>query len=99
MRIFIDNDGCPRAIRDHVFKIAERRQIGVLVVGNSYLKVPPSPLFRMEVVSGGFDAADDHIVATCAAGDLIITADVPLAARIVANGAQALSPYGEVFDK
>lgn len=96
--IWIDNDGCPRMVRDLVFKMAERRRLAVKVVANSYTKLPPSPLFTMVCVPGTFDAADDHIAKHIAPGDLVITADVPLAARIVAAGALGLSPRGDVWD-
>jgi uncharacterized protein YaiI (UPF0178 family) len=98
MRIFIDNDACPREIRELVFQSGERRAMAVVVVGNSFIKLPRLPNVTQLVVPGGFDAADDRIVEECVAGDLVITADVPLASRVVAKGAEALSPRGEVFD-
>jgi uncharacterized protein YaiI (UPF0178 family) len=98
MRLWVDNDGCPKLVRELVFKAAERRKIPVSVVANSYMKVPPGGLVQMIVVPGSFDAADDHIATHVEAGDLVITADVPLAARIVQKGAVGLSPRGETFD-
>ncbi len=98
MRIFIDNDGCPRLVRDLVLKTAERRGLTVFVVGNAFAKVPPHPLFKMIVVPGSFDAADDRIADDAVAGDLVITADIPLAARIVEKGALGLDPRGDLFD-
>ena len=98
MTIWIDNDGCPRIVRDMIFKAAQRVQWPVQVVGNSWMRILDDPLFKMIVVSGGFDAVDDHIAAKVGANDLVITADVPLASRIVSKDAVALSPRGDVFD-
>jgi uncharacterized protein YaiI (UPF0178 family) len=98
LRIWIDNDGCPRLVREMVFKTSQRRSLAVAVVGNSFMHVPPGGLVIMTRVTGAFDAADDHIAANVEAGDLVITADVPLANRIVGKGAWGLSPHGEVFD-
>ena len=96
--IWIDNDGCPKMVRDLVFRAADRRALAVRVVANSYMHVPVSALVQMIVVPGSFDAADDHIAEHVGAGDVVITGDVPLAARIVAKGALGLSPRGEQFD-
>jgi len=99
MTIWIDNDGCPRVIRDLVFKVAERVQWVVCVVGNSWMRIPTSDLFKMVVVPGGFDAVDDHIAAHVTEGDLVVTSDVPLAARVVGSKAKAISSRGDVFDE
>ena len=99
MRIWIDNDGCPRIVREIVLKTAERRNLEVTVVGNSYTRLPVHPRFKMEVVSGDFDAADDFIVAGVQPRDLVVTSDVPLAGRIVAIGAWGISSHGVVFDQ
>jgi len=98
MRIWIDNDGCPGVVREMVFAAAQRRLLAVVVVGNSQPRVPAGDLFSAVRVPGGFDAADDHIAKEAGAGDLVITSDVPLAARVVANGAIGLNPQGTVFD-
>lgn len=98
MKIWIDNDGCPKMVREIVLKTAQRRSIAVSVVGNSFMHLPASPLFEMIRVDGGFDAADDHIAEQVQSGDLVITSDVPLASRVVAKGATALNSRGEVFD-
>ena len=97
-RIWIDNDGCPKTVRDLVFKLAQKRQITVVVVGNSHMHIPAGVPATMIVVPGGFDVADAHIVEHCATGDLVITADIPLAALIVAKGANGLDPRGTIFD-
>jgi uncharacterized protein YaiI (UPF0178 family) len=94
MRIWIDNDGCPAVVRELVFAAALRRATPVVVVGNSQPRIPNGDLFSAIRVHGGFDAADDHIAHTVEAGDLVITSDVPLAARIVAKGAA----QGTVYD-
>lgn len=99
MQIWIDNDGCPRMARDLVFKFAERLKTPVTVVANSFMPIPPSPLFKMVTVSRDFDAADQHIEEHCQAMDLVITADVPLAFKIVKKGAYGLNPRGEVYDQ
>lgn len=98
MRVWIDNDGCPAVVRELVFAAAKRRDLPVVVVGNSQPRVPPSELFIAVRVDGGFDAADDHIANEVQPGDLVITSDVPLGARIVAKGARGLSAHGTVFD-
>lgn len=98
MRIWIDNDGCPAIVRDLVFAAAQRRSIAVVVVGNSHPKIPQGHLFSAIRVHGGFDAADDHIANEAGAGDLVITSDVPLAARIVAKGATGLNAQGTIYD-
>jgi uncharacterized protein YaiI (UPF0178 family) len=98
MRIWIDNDGCPGVVREMVFAAATRRSIPVVVVGNAQPRIPSGPLFTAVRVPGGFDAADDHIAEHVGSGDLVITSDVPLAARIVAKGAFGLSAQGTVYD-
>jgi uncharacterized protein YaiI (UPF0178 family) len=98
VRIWIDNDGCPKIVRELVFASANRRQLAVVVVGNAFAKVPPGKLFSAICVPGGFDAADDHIAQHVAAGDLVITSDVPLAERIVGKGATGLNSHGTVFN-
>ena len=99
MRIWIDNDGCPRMVRDLIFKVSERRKIPVSVVANSHMHLPVSTRITMFVVPGTFDAADNYIAEHVEAGDLVITSDIPLASRIVAKGALGLSTRGDVFNK
>lgn len=98
MRIWIDNDGCPAVVRDMVLAAASRRSLPVTVVGNSQPKIPTNPLFTAVRVSQGFDAADNYIAEQAASGDLVITSDVPLAARIVAKGATGLNAQGTIFN-
>ena len=97
-RIWVDADACPRDVKDLVFRASTRLQIPVQVVANKFMHVPDSPLIRMVQVAGGPDMADDHIVAHAVAGDLAVTADIPLAARLVAKAVIVLNPRGEEYD-
>ncbi|MBC7358741.1 MAG: YaiI/YqxD family protein [Desulfacinum sp.] len=97
MNIWIDADGCPRDIKEIVFRAARRLRLPVFVVGNRPLAVPRSPLITMVRVSGDFDAADQAIAQRVAPGDLVITADVPLASQVVAKGAGAIDPRGTTY--
>ena len=84
-------------IREILFRAAVRTETVMTLVANSLLQVPPSPYIHFRKVARGFDAADDLILAEAAPGDLVITADIPLAAEAIERGAQALSPRGELF--
>ena len=97
MTIWIDADACPRIIKEIVFRASERLQVPVRLVANKGLSKHHSRLVTSVVVADGFDAADDHIVEHAVAEDLVITADIPLAARIVASGGVALDPRGELY--
>lgn len=97
MKIWIDADACPRVIKDILFRASERLQIPVCLVANTGLAKHVTPLVESIVVAEGFDVADDFIVQHAAPHDLVITADIPLAARIVANGGIALDPRGELY--
>ena len=97
--IWIDADACPRDVKDLVFRAGERMKIRVVVVANKAMYVPPSPFITMQQVPGGPDVADDHIVAHAVRGDLAITADVPLAARLVTKAVIVLNPRGEEYDQ
>ena len=99
LRIWIDADGCPAEMKQVVFKASARLGIPVVLVANAILRTPQWPLVSSVRVSHQFNAADDHIAEAAAAGDVVITADVPLAARVVANGAVAIDPRGEVYDE
>jgi uncharacterized protein YaiI (UPF0178 family) len=96
--IWIDADAVPRAVREVCFQVAGRRGLDVVVVANRRQSVPDSPSVRLVTVSSAFDAADDHVVHHCARGDLVVTADLPLAARVVAKGALVLDHRGRVLD-
>lgn len=99
MHIWVDADACPAAVKEILFRAATRRQVRLTPVANQVLRTPPSPLIRMIQVPGGFDEADKYIAAHVQAGDLVITADIPLAAEVVAKDAWALSPRGERYGK
>jgi len=95
MTLYIDADACP--VKEEVLRVARRHKLPVIVVSNRGLRPSGDPLVRQVVVSDAFDAADNWIAQHAAAGDIVITADVPLAARVVKAGAQALGPTGRPF--
>ncbi len=97
MHIWVDADACPAVIKDILYRAADRLQLPLTLVANKLLRVPPSPHIRALQVPMGFDVADSHLVNVVAAGDLVITADIPLAAQLVAKGARVLDPRGEVY--
>ena len=97
MAIWVDADACPRVIRDILFRAAERCEIPVTLVANQSIGIPRSRHIRMLQVSSGFDVADNEIVRRAEPGDLVITADIPLAAEAIEKRAHALSPRGECF--
>lgn len=97
MRVLIDGDGCPRAIKDLLFRAAEKRGIDIVIVANRPLVVPRNPRIRAVQVQHGLDVADDWLVQNSVSGELVITADLPLAAELVAKGATAISPRGETW--
>ena len=97
MRIWVDADACPGAIKEILYRAAERTGVRLTLVANQPLRVPRSPGIDAVQVGAGFDVADDRIVGAVAAGDLVITADIPLAAEVVGRGALALDPRGELY--
>jgi uncharacterized protein YaiI (UPF0178 family) len=97
MKIWIDADACPRVIKDILFRASERLQVPVCLVANKGLAKHNTNLVESVLVEDGFDVADDYIAEHAAAEDLVITADIPLAARIVARGGVALDPRGELY--
>ena len=97
MHIWVDADACPAVIKDILFRVADRLKLPLTLVANRLLRVPPSPYIRARQVPMGFDVADRHIMDEVAAGDLVITADIPLAAALIEKGAFALSPRGEFY--
>ncbi len=96
-KIWVDADACPKVIKEILYRAAERVGLPVTLVANQPLRVPDSPFIRSVQVAAGFDVADSFIVQQAQAGDLVITADIPLAAEVVAKGCLALSPRGEFF--
>ena len=97
MQIWVDADACPAVIKEILFRVADRVKLPLTLVANRLLRVPPSPYIRALQVPMGFDVADRHIVQVAVAGDLVITADIPLAAALVENGVLALNPRGELY--
>jgi hypothetical protein len=97
MQIWVDADATPAVIKDILFRAAERMKISLTLVANKLLRVPPSPYIRALQVPGGFDVADNEIARRMEAGDLVITADIPLAAQVIAKGGHALNPRGEFY--
>jgi uncharacterized protein YaiI (UPF0178 family) len=97
MKIWIDADACPRVIKEIVFRASERLDLPVLLVANKSMSKHDTRLVESIVVADGFDIADDYIAEHAAPEDLVITADIPLAARVVANGGVALDPRGELY--
>ena len=97
MKIWVDADACPRVIKEIVFRASERLELPVCLVANTPLAKHHSRLITSVVVSDGFDVADDYIVEHATPADVVITADIPLAARIVEKGAVGLDPRGELY--
>jgi uncharacterized protein YaiI (UPF0178 family) len=97
LKIWVDADACPVVIKDILFKAAERTHVQLLLVANQQIPVPPSRFISSIQVASGFDVADNEIVRRLEAGDLVITADIPLADEVIEKGGHALSPRGELF--
>ena len=97
MQIWVDADACPVVIKDILFRAAVRTGTMLTLVANQPVRVPASDFIRTVQVAAGFDIADNEIVRRSAAGDLVITADVPLAAEVIDKGGHALNPRGELY--
>jgi uncharacterized protein YaiI (UPF0178 family) len=97
MKIWVDADACPNPIKEILFRAAERTGIALILVANHDVRIKPSRHISLLRVGAGFDVADNEIVQRLAAGDLVITGDIPLAAEIIDKQALALSPRGELF--
>jgi uncharacterized protein YaiI (UPF0178 family) len=97
MKIWVDADACPVVIKEILYRAAERTKITTTLVANQFLRTPPSAYIKTIQVPSGFDVADNRIVSALEAGDLVITADIPLAAQVVEKGAHALNPRGELY--
>jgi uncharacterized protein YaiI (UPF0178 family) len=95
LHIFIDADACP--VKDEVYRVAQRYGLEVTLVANAWMRVPKEPWIGLEIVAGGFDAADDWIAGHVESGDIVITADIQLAARCLAQGAYVLGHAGRPF--
>lgn len=99
MRIWVDADATPVAIKEIIFRAAERKQLNTTLVANQMLRVPPSSVIRAVQVPAGFDVADNYIVEQVEPADLVVTADIPLAAAVIDKGALAINPRGELYSK
>jgi len=95
----VDADACPVVIKEILYRAAERAQVTTTLVANKLLRTPPSPYLHAIQVEAGFDVADNRIVQELEAGDLVITADIPLASEIIENNGHALNPRGEFYSK
>jgi uncharacterized protein YaiI (UPF0178 family) len=95
--IWVDADACPNVIKEILFRAAERTGVCVTLVANQPLQIPRVPSLRAVRVAPGFDVADNEIVKRVTAGDLVVTADIPLAAEVIAKGGEALNPRGERY--
>ncbi len=97
MEIWVDADACPNPVKEILFRAAQKRGLNLTLVANQALRVPPSPFIRQVRVEAGFDIADHYIAQRVQPGDLVITADIPLADAVVSRRAQALNPRGEIY--
>jgi uncharacterized protein YaiI (UPF0178 family) len=97
MQIWVDADACPKVIKEILYRAAERVPVTVTLIANHALRVPASPYIKAVQVAGGFDVADEQILARINPGDLVVTADIPLAAEVIDKGAHALNPRGERY--
>ena len=98
MHIWVDADACPNVIKEILYRAAKRLQIPLTLVANAPLQIPAIPWIESVQVRSGLDVADNYIVQQMATGDLVITADIPLAASVIENGGYALNPRGEFYD-
>ena len=97
MQIWVDADACPGVVKEILFRAAERVRITITLVANQYLKTPPSRFVKSLQVPAGFDVADNRIVQLLEGGDLVVTADIPLAAEVIAKGGYAIDPRGRLY--
>jgi uncharacterized protein YaiI (UPF0178 family) len=97
MQIWVDADACPNPIKEILFRAAARVKVGLTLVANRPIRIPPSPYIKAIRVGSGFDMADNWIAQQVAYGDLVITADVPLAAAVIERQGFALNPRGEFY--
>lgn len=95
--IWIDADACPKAVKEVIYKTSLRLNINVILVANDYQNIPSNDLIRLIVVDNGFDSADKHIVDHVEAHDIVVTADIPLAAHVLKKKAKALDPRGRIY--
>lgn len=96
-KIWIDADACPKAVKEIVFKTSRRLNVNIILVANSHQNIPVSNFIQLIVVNKGFDAADQHIIDQLEIHDIVITADIPLAAKVLKKKGVALNPRGEIY--
>ncbi len=99
MKIWVDADACPGAVKEILFRASKRTGVPLTLVANQPLRTPPSKLVDSIQVGSGFDVADNEIVRRLEAGDLVITADIPLAAEVIEKGGEALNPRGKLYTR
>lgn len=99
MKILVDADACPNVIKEIIFRAGKRLKIQTLLFANHTLRIPPSPYIKFILVSKGFDVADNEIEQLIAPGDLVVTADIPLANSVIDKQAAALNPRGMFYTK
>src|SRR5215510_15433775 len=97
MHIWVDADACPAVIKEILFRAAERLELPLTLVANKLLRVPASRFIRAVQVASGLDVADNEIAKRLAAGDLVVTSDIPLAAVVIERGGHAINPRGELY--
>ena len=97
VNIWVDADACPAVVKEILYRAAERTRVSLTLVANQPLRTPPSPFIRTLQVPRGFDVADHEIARRVQPGDLVVTADIPLAAQVIERGAHALDPRGELY--
>ena len=98
VQIWVDADACPGVIKEILYRAANRAEIRLTLIANQMLRVPPSPWIKAVQVPSGFDVADQRIAQSAVAGDIVVTADIPLAAAVIAKGAWVIDPRGELLD-
>ncbi len=99
IKVWIDADACPRAVKEIIFRVSDRLRLSVLLVANSYMAVPSGPLISFVRVGAGADVADAYIVDNISENDIVITADIPLAALVVEKNVIAINPRGELYSE
>jgi len=97
MKIYVDADACPNVIKSIIFRASERTKTGVLLVANQFITTPSSKYISAIQVHQGFDVADNEILKRVDAGDIVITADIPLASDVIDKGALVINPRGELY--
>lgn len=97
MKVWVDADACPKAIKEILFRASEKREVPMTLVANAQMRIPSSSFINFVLVPAGFDVADNEIVNRLEKDDLVITADIPLAAEVIEKGGHALNPRGELY--